>query len=124
MLPRRFHRDSIDPALLATAEIGELFQTFVWKALSSASPGLLSSIGLEAALLSFVGIGKDGAIDLSATTGDVRLVIESKYIGDGEPATVFSRWSKTARNLERNLSGPSSGEAQYGPWRQIGRAHV
>ena len=53
-------------------EVGSEFQRFVLQALSSEDPQLVS----------FAGLGKDGAIDLSSTSHECRHVVECKYIGE------------------------------------------
>jgi hypothetical protein len=90
-------------------EVGEEFQRFVFQALRLTDPRLVS----------FAGVGKDGAIDLSSTLGECRHVVECKYIGEDGLAAAKQRWAKTKNHLKDNLAKFCEGnlsEKQYLPW--------
>ena len=90
-------------------EVGSDFQRFVFQALSSEDPRLVS----------FAGLGKDGAIDLSSTSNECRHVVECKYIGEDGLKTARERWAITREHLRENLSKFCEGrltEKQYLPW--------
>jgi hypothetical protein len=73
-------------------------------------------------LVSFVGLGKDGAIDLSSTSNQCRHVVECKYIGENGLDTARKRWAITRENLRENLTKFCEGrltEKQYLPWTTI-----
>ena len=90
-------------------EVGTDFQRFVFQALSSEDPRLVS----------FAGLGKDGAIDLSSTSNECRHVVECKYIGEDGLDTARKRWAITRDHLRENLAKFCEGrltERQYLPW--------
>ena len=89
--------------------VGDRFQSFVLQVLSESEPDLIS----------FVGVGKDGAIDLSATTGDRRHVVECKHIGEDGLTAARARWAVTRDHLRDHLDKFCKGqlkEKQYLPW--------
>jgi hypothetical protein len=93
-------------------EVGGHFQRFVLQALASEDPGLVS----------FVGLGKDGAIDLSSTSNQCRHVVECKYIGEDGLDTARKRWVITRDHLREHLTKFCEGrltEKQYLPWTTI-----
>jgi hypothetical protein len=108
LLPPLFIREQLNPSLANTAEIGDLFQQFVLELLQSDHPKLYS----------FAGVGRDGAIDLVDDSGDVRLVVECKFIGKDGLKYARARWRKTAANLTRHVAETSEPEAgqKYAPW--------
>ena len=104
----RFTRAEVNHRLAAD-DLGAAFQEFGFEVLLREFPNLQG----------FAAAGKDGAIDLSATSDVVRLVVECKHVGeDGLEASV-ARWRKVARNLSNHLAspdGPTRGQSQYRPW--------
>jgi hypothetical protein len=73
-------------------------------------------------LVSFAGLGKDGAIDLSSTSNQRRHVVECKYIGEDGLDTARKRWAITRDHLRDNLTKFCEGrltEKQYLPWTTI-----
>jgi len=108
LLPPSFRREQLNPSLAEKAEIGDLFQQFALDLFRSDHPDLYS----------FAGIGRDGAIDLAEDSGDVRLVIECKFIGEDGFESARARWRKTAANLTKHVaetSEPKAGQ-KYAPW--------
>ena len=90
-------------------EVGDDFQRFVLQALSSE----------DASLVSFAGFGKDGAIDLSSTSKELRHVVECKHIGEDGLDTARKRWATTREHLRENLTKFCEDrltEKQYLPW--------
>ena len=89
--------------------VGDAFQAFAYETFLREYPQLhLFPTG-----------GKDGAIDLSQTSDDSRVVCECKHVGADELATVQAEWRTVAKRLEEHLadpSGPTRGQSQYGPW--------
>ena len=90
-------------------EVGDDFQRFVFQVLSLEDSGLVS----------FAGIGKDGAIDLASTSNECRNVDECKFIGEEGLQTAQKRWAVTREHLRTNLDKFCEGklkEKQYLPW--------
>jgi hypothetical protein len=106
MLSSRFARENLNPKL-ATGEIGDAFQHFVYEVLSPD----------YADLHQFPTAGKDGGIDLSQTGDTFRVVFECKFIGNDDLKTALGRWKIVADNLRRNICDPGGPkESQYSPW--------
>jgi len=61
----RFTREDVNPRFLAEADLGALFQQFVWEVFLRDLPDLRN----------FAGAGRDGAIDQSATEAELRTVV-------------------------------------------------
>lgn len=104
----RFKIAEINPRL-GHERIGDAFQTFVHDVLRRDYPHLHL----------FPAGGKDGAIDLSDTAGDSRIVCECKHVGDDDLSTVQAEWRLVAKRLTEHLAdprGPTSGQSQYAPW--------
>jgi hypothetical protein len=105
----RFSREDVNPRFTAEAEIGALFQQFAWEVLLRDFPDLRN----------FAGSGRDGAIDQSATYGNLRTVIECKFLGEDGLPRALKAWREVAAHLSENLAdpaGPPPGQSQYGPW--------
>ncbi len=104
----RFCMEEINPRL-CQQDLGGAFQAFVHEVLLPDYPDLHL----------FPSMGKDGAIDLSQTLAASRSIFECKYISEGGLEECQSVWRGVAHNLEKHLadsSGPTKGQAQYGPW--------
>jgi hypothetical protein len=105
----RFAREDVNPRFSAEADIGTLFQQFAWEVFLRDFPDLRN----------FAGSGRDGAIDQSATQGNLRTVIECKFLGEDGLPRALKAWREVAAHLSKNLAdpaGPPSGQPQYGPW--------
>ena len=105
----RFSREDVNPRFTAEADIGALFQQFAWEVFLRDFSDLRN----------FAGSGRDGAIDQSATHGDLRTVIECKFLGEDGLPRALQAWREVAAHLSKNLAdpaGPPSGQPQYGPW--------
>jgi hypothetical protein len=104
----RFNLGEINPRL-DHKSIGDAFQSFVHEVLLRDYPQLhLFPTG-----------GKDGAIDLSQTADNSRVICECKYVGEDDPAAVQAEWRKVEKHLEDHLAdpnGPTRGQSQYYPW--------
>ncbi|HVQ36087.1 MAG TPA: hypothetical protein VMS31_01045, partial [Pyrinomonadaceae bacterium] len=103
----RFEKRAINPRLAPT-DIGDAFQGFVHELLLPEHPGLHR----------FPGGGKDGGIDLIATSESC-FVVECKVVGEDDYAAVERRWKEVKKKFEEHTSdpaGPTSGQSQYGPW--------
>jgi hypothetical protein len=110
----RFCREYVNTELLGD-DLGDAFQKFAHDLLLFDYPELHR----------FPSAGKDGAIDLSQTKAESRMVVQCKHIGKGGLAEAQKEWRKVAKNLEMHLaeaSGPTTGQAQYGPWYDKGPA--
>jgi hypothetical protein len=104
----RFCKEELNPRL-CQQDLGGTFQTFVHEVLLHDYPDLHL----------FPSMGKDGAIDLSQTMAASRTIFECKYISGDGVEVCQSVWRSVAHNLEKHLadsSGPTKGQAQYGPW--------
>lgn len=104
----RFEFAEINPRL-SHERIGDAFQTFVHDVLRRDYPQLHL----------FPAGGKDGAIDLSDTAGNSRVVCECKHIGDDDLSVVQAEWRSVAKRLAEHLAdphGPTTGQSQYTPW--------
>ena len=105
----RFSREDVNPRFTAEADIGALFQQFAWEVFLRDFPDPRN----------FAGSGRDGAIDQSATHGNLRAVIECKFLGEDGLPRAQKAWREVAAHLSDNLAdpaGPPSGQPQYGPW--------
>ena len=105
----RFSREDVNPRFTAEADIGALFQQFAWEVFLRDFPDLRN----------FAGSGRDGAIDQSATHGDLRTVIECKFLGEDGLPRAQKAWREVAAHLSDNLAdpaGPPPGQPQYRPW--------
>jgi hypothetical protein len=104
----RFCKEELNPRL-CQQDLGDAFQTFVHEVLLHDYPDLHL----------FPSMGKDGAIDLSQTMASSRTIFECKYISGDRVEVCQGVWRSVAHNLEKHLadpSGPTKGQAQYGPW--------
>ncbi len=104
----RFCKEELNPRL-CQQDLGGAFQAFVHEVLLPDYPDLHL----------FPSMGKDGAIDLSQTLAASRSIFECKYLSEGGLEECQSVWRGVAHNLEKHLadsSGPTKGQAQYGPW--------
>jgi hypothetical protein len=105
----RFSREDVNPRFTAEADIGALFQQFAWEVFLRDLPDLRN----------FSGSGRDGAIDQSATHGNLRTVIECKFLGEDGLPRALKAWREVAAYLSDNLAdsaGPPPGQPQYRPW--------
>jgi hypothetical protein len=104
----RFKIGEINPRL-GHENAGDAFQVFAYEVLLREFPRLhLFPTG-----------GKDGAIDLSQTADDSRVICECKYVGADDLTVVQAEWRTVAKRLEQHLAdpnGPTRGQSQYYPW--------